>query len=283
MKRMLHLAFRNARIKLMAPFRRKEMAQSAARDQELFKEVKTFVFFIGYPRSGHSLVGSLLNAHPDVVIAHELDAFRLLEEGASRNELFSKILKRDRKFAMGGQEWAGYGYSVPGGFQGKFEHLYVIGDKKGGRTTRRIADDPGLLDRVRTTVGVPLRIIHIVRNPFDNITTISRKHEYTQEKAIDFYFQLAEAARKVRQASKPGEYLEMHFEDFVQNKDESLRRLFEFLGVSSTPEFRAQCASIVFESPKKSRSQGNWTDEAKRTVLDRAREFDVLARYTFEN
>lgn len=283
MKRAFHLALRKARIKLMSPFRRVEMTQIAARDKDLFKDVRTFVFFIGYPRSGHSLVGSLLNAHPDIVIAHELDAFRLFEDGAGRDEIFSKILKRDRRFTMGGQKWAGYGYTVPGGFQGKFEHLYVIGDKKGGRTTRRIADDPTLLGRMRTTVRVPIRLIHIVRNPFDNITTIHRKHEYPLENAIDFYFMLANAARKIREAAEPGEYLELHFEDFVRNVDASMKKLCDFLGVDSTPEFRKACASIVFESPKKSRDDILWTPQARSSILARARDFDFLARYSFES
>ena len=33
------------------------------------------MFFIGYPRSRHSLLGSLLDAHPHMVIADETNAF----------------------------------------------------------------------------------------------------------------------------------------------------------------------------------------------------------------
>ncbi|KXJ24016.1 hypothetical protein AC249_AIPGENE25568 [Exaiptasia diaphana] len=37
----------------------------------LYDNVETFVMFIGYPRSSHSLVGSLLDAHPEIIIPHE--------------------------------------------------------------------------------------------------------------------------------------------------------------------------------------------------------------------
>ena len=37
--------------------------------------VKKFVFFIGYGRSGHSIIGSIMDAHPHVVIAHEFFLF----------------------------------------------------------------------------------------------------------------------------------------------------------------------------------------------------------------
>ena len=39
-----------------------------------YGHVKTLLFFIGYPRSRHSLLGSLLDAHPHMVIADETRA-----------------------------------------------------------------------------------------------------------------------------------------------------------------------------------------------------------------
>ena len=39
--------------------------------KDVIDGIKTFVMFIGYPRSGHSIVGSLMDAHPHMVIANE--------------------------------------------------------------------------------------------------------------------------------------------------------------------------------------------------------------------
>ncbi len=39
-----------------------------------FRSVETYCMFIGNPKSGHSLVGFLLNAHNNAVISHELNA-----------------------------------------------------------------------------------------------------------------------------------------------------------------------------------------------------------------
>ena len=47
-------------------------------ERDLYKaysHVNTIVFFIGYPRSRHSLLGSLLDAHPHMVISDETMAF----------------------------------------------------------------------------------------------------------------------------------------------------------------------------------------------------------------
>jgi hypothetical protein len=52
-----------------------------------FDRVERWVMFVGYIR-GHSLVGSLLNAHRRVVIAHQLNAPRYVAAGFRRNQVF---------------------------------------------------------------------------------------------------------------------------------------------------------------------------------------------------
>jgi len=49
-----------------------------------------YCMFIGYSRSGHTLVGSLLDAHPEMVIAHELDALKYIMAGFGRRTIFSR-------------------------------------------------------------------------------------------------------------------------------------------------------------------------------------------------
>ena len=51
----------------------------------------------------------------------------------------------------------------------------MIGDKKGGRTSQLISKDLSSikqLEEIAKNVGVPMKFIHIVRNPFDNIATM---------------------------------------------------------------------------------------------------------------
>jgi len=35
-----------------------------------FSEIETYCTFIGYSRSGHSIIAALLDAHPNIVMAH---------------------------------------------------------------------------------------------------------------------------------------------------------------------------------------------------------------------
>ena len=53
--------------------------------QDVVDKVEKFVFFIGYQRSGHSIVGSFMDAHPHMVIAHE---FMLFTKWKEMDELY---------------------------------------------------------------------------------------------------------------------------------------------------------------------------------------------------
>lgn len=96
-----------------------------------FNKINTFVLFIGYPRSGHSIIGQLLEAHPEISISHEINALKRLKEGSSRNLLFGKILSKCNYFFKKGSTWSDYSYRIENQFQNNFKHLKIIGDKKG--------------------------------------------------------------------------------------------------------------------------------------------------------
>ena len=46
--------------------------------QQVIDCVEKFVFFIGYTRSGHTIMSTVLDANPSVVIAQELKVFRMV-------------------------------------------------------------------------------------------------------------------------------------------------------------------------------------------------------------
>src|SRR6056297_1246638 len=53
----------------------------AMQDCRQLGAVEAFVQFVGFPRSGHSLIGSVLDAHPHAIISHELDTMGLIKKG----------------------------------------------------------------------------------------------------------------------------------------------------------------------------------------------------------
>jgi hypothetical protein len=246
--------------------------------------VERYVMFVGYPRSGHSLIGSLLTAHPDAVVAHEADALRYVRARFPRGQLFALLLERDRAFGDTFDRAIGrYDYRVPGQWQGRVRRLRVIGDKKGGASTGRLRRAPELLDRLRATVGLPLRIVHVTRSPFDNIAAIHKlereRKGFTLARSVDFYFELAQTNAELEARVDAREWLGMAHEDFVGDPATCLARLCEFVGLDLEPGFLADCAGIVYPSAHRTRVEAPWTSELIEAVRRRSRELPFLARY----
>jgi len=256
------------------------------RYKELFGGVKTYCMFIGYPRSGHSLVGSLLDAHPNMIIAHELNVLEYIRKGFSRGKIFYLLLRKSQVDAKAGRPSFGYSYAVPNQWQGRFTRLQVIGDKLGGGSTRRLRTHPELLQRLRDTVGIPIKFIHVIRNPYDNITTMFRRGDgdpVDLRQTVDYYFCHCETIADLKKQINTADLLEIRHEDFIAEPTVWLKKLCEFLGVESPEDYVRDCASIVYESPHKSRHEVPWTPELIELVWDRMKRFPFLQGYSYED
>jgi Sulfotransferase family len=246
-------------------------------------DLANFTFFIGYARSGHTLIGTMLNAHPEVVIAHELDALRFVRRGFTRSQLYALLLRRDQQFGSIGRTWSGYQYDIPDQYQGRFERLRVLGDKRARSSVLQIAEDPRLLDRLRTRVRVPIRVIHVTRNPFDNIATEARRHKMSLSDATRWYRQICEAVRVVRPLLDPSELLDLPYENFVGDAAASLANLCRFIDVEAPPSYLEACAGIVWPSANRTRDAVDWTPEERAGVERLIEQYEVLAAYTFDD
>jgi Sulfotransferase family len=260
-------------------------AASQLRLRRTLAQVERFCFFIGYARSGSTLVGSLLNAHPEVVIAHELDALGQVERGLDRAEVFTLLLRQEQRFAELGYQWTGYDYRVPGLSQGTFSRLRVIGDKRAGKSTHRLGERPDLLDLVRRCVGVPVRVVHVVRNPFDNVATMARHGEGAPGALAPFienYRLLSTQVDEVRARLEPDELFDLRYEDFAGAPERHLAELCAFLGVSAPQEYVEGCASLVKGNASRTRDQRSWSPAERHQIELLIDARPVLAGYRFE-
>ena len=118
--------------------------------QDVIDGVKKFVIFIGYPRSGHSIVGSFMDAHPHMVITHEYGLFEMLAHCREMNiscyenksSLFNILYRRsvyDTKKGLRheNRNEKGYTLSVDSPWFWTYDrYIAVMGDKRGGKTAR---------------------------------------------------------------------------------------------------------------------------------------------------
>lgn len=259
-------------------------------NRAVFNELKTYCLFIGYPRSGHTLYGALLDAHPQCVISHELNVLELLKQDKSKSQIFNAILSNSQSNALKGRKNEGYNYIVKNQWQGKYAELQVIGDKQGGRTSRMLSVEPELLVQLSNILGIQIKILHVFRNPFDNLASRSKggrleKKEFNNavlKKDIEKHFVQASVNDKIR---KDGVFkvLDIQHEDFISNPIDGLKRICDFLGLQPTDDYLKDCTAIVFNKPHKTRHDIDFPEELIKTVTHKIKEYDFLAGYSFDN
>ncbi len=257
-------------------------AVGGIRNRRALRQVETFFLMLGYARSGSTLVGSLLDAHPDMVVAHEADILRYVRSGVSRSQLFAILLERDRQFGRIERQWHGFDYTVPGGFQGRFTTLRVIGDKHAGRATRALGHDPQLLERLRARVRVPIRVLHVTRNPFDNIASIARSRSLALSPAIDVYEKLSALADSVRGRLAPSELLDLRYESMVADPAGRLSEVCTFVGVEGPADYLEACAAMIEPGVRERRRKTPWSAHERRRVDELIAGRPMLAGYSFE-
>ena len=240
------------------------------------------VFFVGYSRSGHSLVGSLLDAHPDVAISHELHAVRHLRAGATFERVQRAIQLNAFFFDHFGRGYSGYDYEVPGQHQGRVRRLRVLGDKKANGTTRLLRRDPGLAARLQERVPAPVRYIHVVRNPFDNIATKARRTRTSLRWAADIYLAHVAAVEALQRAHGDS-VRDVFLDDLIADPHKELQSLLGWLGVADPPdEYLAACSAVLFDRPRRTRGELRWPADLLSEVRERFRACEFLARFADE-
>ena len=277
--------------------------------------VEKFVFFVGYRRSGHSMIGSVMDAHPDMIIAHEYLLFKKCIAKLKQNNhlfrdkynLFNTLYANSYFSAQCGwrsNATTGKGYNFDFGFkwQGTYNHLRVIGDKAGG----------GTMDMIRSTYGrkcfremselhVPLVAVHVVRNPFDMIATTALVYEGISDRSslngrlLSFTSSnlkkcakkvLSEAEQVVWVTSQAGENLsivELHIEDYIQNPEAVTRHLCEGLGVDCPEEYVKECARKAYTEVSRSRDSIEWPPTVLSFIRAEMKKYPFFNGYTFKD
>ncbi|MCX5718579.1 MAG: sulfotransferase [Nitrospirae bacterium] len=261
---------------------------SGLRSKKLFDEIKTYCVFIGHPRSGHSLVGVLIDAHPDAIISYELNALKYVKAGFSREQIYSMIIERSKAFAEEGRKRDRYLYIVPNQWQGRYRKLLVIGDKKGAGSATKLGIDTTLFDKLQKIININIKFIHVIRNPYDTISSICKRYsdrkrkEPDVRKIINKYYLRCEHIMNLKKQIDTSALLDIRHESIIASPEESITKICNFLGLEVLEDYVKDCASIIFTKPHKSRYELEWTDELIDIVKNRMTEFSFLQGYSFE-
>jgi len=270
-------------------------------------QTRTFLQFAGFPRSGHSLIGSLIDAHPEAIVSHELDTMGLVDKGWSRRNILALIASESAAFMEHGRYWNGFSYVVPKQFNGRADTPVLVGDKKGDWAVRRIESEPTLLDKLHRTMRMQCKWVLVVRNPFDNIATMSLRRggaydrlrisapdgatfhkrlaaekgrsvaEHADDDMIADFIGLCRGVASLQEQVAPENWLAIGYERFTQEPEAGLRPILSFLELEDRDGFVADAASIVREGGNRSRHSVAWSPGQIDRVREAIAEFDFLS------
>ena len=278
------------------------------------KDIRIMLLTIGFPSSGSSLLGCLLTAHPNIVVADEPrvslrrdvdgeikvndtkyppDA-DILYEADDLNAVFNYILEVDyqrlqnKKRIKSDDVWSrAYRYVVvPNQYQGCFKKLEVIGVKRSQRNIE-ILSNSDLLSNLKNKLekrGITLKFILTARNPYDIVSTTSQFFsKINLEKSIKNFNRLCNKNTKLLQRIDPQDIFICRHEDTLKDLNRQLTKLCDFLQVPVPPNYLDDCASQVIRKPHQSRLKVDWAEEQKQRVASLIEKYDFLSGYNWES
>ena len=273
--------------------------------------VETFLLFVGWPRSCHSIIGSMLDAHPNTVIAHEYGLFQRMnkDKGLSlnRSQLYNELYKnaymslttegpRDSR-----NDRRGYTLNVDGSWQGRFTSLRVIGDKSGGKTVMQYKLDSEnfkrLYQQLAASVKVPIKVLQIIRNPlniiatntlYDSSSVRGTKTKATHMKKYGNFTVLNRSASVIVDISKAVmrmipdlglSPLEVHCEDLIADPAKTLSDICRFLDLECPADYLKMCVDKTFKTVSESRHTVDWDPNTLPLFIKELRTFPFFQRY----
>lgn len=278
------------------------------------EDVRTFVIFIGFARTGHSIVGTLMDAHPDIIIAHEYNVLKNIKSQLTSDSqllaLFNNLYKNSYSNAVNGwrsekKSRKGYNLSMSQDtWQGKVRRLRVIGDKAAGMASHQYMTDPTkcqcLADEMKNTFNISVKAVRVLRNPYDIIST--RALYRTNRKVPRNPSELAhhklptvlskDIRRFVEFASLVNKMIvdchlsviDIHLCDLVNQPHLVMKDICNSLGVQCFPDYLEACAGKLFKTLSKTRSLVEWPPELIENVeKDIIMRFSEFSRYSYDS
>ena len=255
-----------------------------------------------------------MDAHPNMIIAHEYNLFREwakapLKFMSRRMHLYNSLYRNSVENSRTGwrseaKSEKGYTLGIGYRWQANFTELKVIGDKSGAVTAQIFDTNPEgfleILDALKRTTRVPIRIIHVVRNPYDMISTrllyadsktkksklpatekIKHCDMHSLSYQINRTFHLVSTVDRLLHKTKLT-HLTVHHSDLVANPRDTVSMICHYLNLPCPEDYLEACAKKVYAKSSKTRLLVTWPQSLVEEVQRLSQPYDFLWRYSFE-
>ena len=140
--------------------------------QAVIAGVKYFAIFLGFGRGGTTLVGALLDGHPNIVLGTDYQLFIKWPQWRRYHQqianLYTALYQYSVVFAkyFRTNKGKGYSFNIPGGFNGRYNNsISVIGEKEAGSATVLYMNEHQewiqTLKELQNTVKVPIKAVQV--------------------------------------------------------------------------------------------------------------------------
>jgi hypothetical protein len=245
-------------------------------------DARCFVLIVGNARSGSTLLGAVLDGHPQAVVANETSSSFSFWRNLTRPDILRDVYDNASRMAAEGRLSEGYRYQI-GASPASKKRILIIGDKVWNPALLLLHGNPGLLGSLEERLGMPVRLVHAVRNPFDVIATMHRRSGATIADRMRWYFMHCEAAAAMEIRLPPERFLESHHAALLAAPGKELGRLVDFVGLERDGAHLEAVRQKLFSRPRRTAGEVAWKTEDISEVVRRMAEFQFLHRYLEES
>jgi len=260
-------------------------------------DINKFCLFVGYARSGSSAVGSIIDAHPNAIISHEVNILTpILRKGWEKDKVFSAIIKRSSKLNKKGR-WSGgvkgevYKHVIEGQIKNKNSIINVIGDKKSDKTTRTLRSKANTdinkrrdkikrkIDMVQEVTTLPCMFIHVIRNPYDMISA-----QIQSSKSFNFtHFRQSVKTMSIMKEMYPSQWIDIYHDDLIKEPRKEVCRIIDFLGLKQDEKHIEASVKHLNFTPTQRRLEIDWNKSLKKKIKGKIiKDFEFFNRYSFK-
>ena len=272
-----------------------------------FKPLETLCLPTGFTNSASQVLVGALTAHPNIAMSNQVDLMEswwhnlhtygesiawkmlLLDIRALEKKMDSdQIANVKRKHRI---------YYIPEQYQGRSEKLTVIGDcslevnmkilmKKVYRGKE--GECMGLAT-LQGSTEIPLKIILIVRNPYDWIGSKTVRSYWKKEQKeimaimVNRFIKTCERCKILLDHLSEDQVYIWHFEGHIADPRRKLSELCRFLGVETIESYLDACAGIFSENLNYNRNKIDWPEQHKERVSAAIEQYSFLSGYTWDS
>ena len=247
-------------------------------NQQSFCDFKSFCLIIGNSRSGSTILGSIVDAHPNAIVANETMASQVFWRGLSKSDILGEIIENSSANFKSGRQSEEYQYQI-GAAPGSKSAVSVYGDKIWNPATLLLHGDYDLISGLERTLEAKVVLIASIRNPFDTIATMHKRSKAPIEDRIRWFFMHCDALAAIEAKMTKSSFLISYHEQLIDCPDEEISRISRALMLPLDHQHLKNVDRLLYRRPSNSRSSIEWTMAEVDEILERMQRFPFLSVY----